>query len=278
MSRCVLISGLGLMGGSLAAALSAAGWRVLLHHRRYEVTQAAAARGWGEALRELDQAGAAQLAVVCTPISAIAAQVRAIAAATSALITDVGSTKQQLVHELADLPSRYLGSHPMAGSHLHGLEHATPELYRQRTAIITPTAASSAASVALVSALWQAAGCRVAVLSPEIHDRVVAQASHLPHILASATAAQLSAAAAPVAATGFRDATRIAAAAAPLWADILLSNAPAVLEAIQATQAHVHGLSAALAQGDRAAVEAWLELGVAGRQRFEAVQPPGPHP
>ena len=274
MSRCVLISGLGLMGGSLAAALSAAGWRVLLHHRRFEVTQAAAARGWGEALSALDQAGAAQLAVVCTPISAIAAQVRAIAAATNALITDVGSTKGQLVRDLADLPGRYLGSHPMAGSHLHGLEHATPDLYRQRTVIITPTAATGESAVALVTALWQAAGCRVLLLSPEIHDRVVAQASHLPHLLASATAAQLSAAAAPVAATGFRDATRIAAAAAPLWADILLSNAPAVLDAIQATQAHVQQLASALARADRAAVEAWLEQGVAGRQRFDAVQPP----
>jgi len=277
MSRCVLISGLGLMGGSLAAALSAAGWRVLLHHHRFEVTQAAAARGWGEALGGLEQAGAAQLAVVCTPISAIPAQVRAIAAATSALITDVGSTKGRLVRELSDLPSRYLGSHPMAGSHLHGLEHASPDLYRQRTTIITPVAASSEAAVALVSALWQAVGCRVLLLSPEIHDRVVAQASHLPHILSSATAAQLSATAAPVAATGFRDVTRIAAAAAPLWADILLSNGAAVQEAISAAQAHVQVLAAALAREDRAAIEAWLEQGVAGRQRFEAIQGPGPH-
>jgi prephenate dehydrogenase len=273
MPRCVLISGLGLMGGSLAAALSAAGWRVLLHHRRDEVAREAARRGWGEALTGYAQAQDAEIAVVCTPVSTIAEQVRTIAQATTAVITDVGSTKGQLVQELSPWSHRYLGSHPMAGSHLQGLSHADAALYRNRTTIITPVAATPPAALELVSALWRAVGSRVLLLPPEHHDQVVAQASHLPHILASAAAALLSDEAAPAAAGGFRDSTRVAASAPQLWADILVSNAAEVQLALSAAMEHLTELSGHLAQQDRPAIERWLEQGVAGRQRFERHQP-----
>src|SRR4051812_37724219 len=128
MPRTALVTGLGLMGGSLAAALAQAGWRVLLHHRRPEVAAQAERSGYGTAVADAAQAVAgAALAVVCPPVSTIAAAVRALAAAPGrAVITDVGSTKRRLCAELAPLAAagRYVGSHPMAGSHRQGLEHA----------------------------------------------------------------------------------------------------------------------------------------------------------
>lgn len=269
----VLVTGLGFMGGSLAAALSRAGWPVLLHHRRPEVAGRAAALGYGTAVADL-AAGAARadLAVVCTPVGTIAATVRALAAAPGhAVITDVGSVKGPLCAELADLAAggRFVGSHPMAGSHLQGLEHAQPALYQGCMTVLTPLPGTPPAAVALVERLWSTVGARLCRLAPALHDRAVAAASHLPHVLAATTAAGLDAEAAPLAASGFRDTTRVAGGCPALWSDILLHNRDAVLAALSAASGRLQALAGALERGDAAAVGAWLEDGREGRARYE---------
>lgn len=278
MARTALVVGLGLMGGSLAAALARAGWRVLLHHRRPEIAQEAAARGWGTPLADLAGARDADCCVVCTPVAAIAPQVRALLAAGARAVTDVGSCKAALARALADCTAAYCGSHPMAGSHLQGLAHADPDLYQGRLALVTPQPATPPALRAVVVELWQAVGCRVRELDPVTHDFAVAEASHLPHLLAAAAAAQLSAAAAPIAASGFRDTTRVAASAASLWSEILLANAEAVGAALDRTLADLTALRAALAAGDAERVTAFLAAGQAGRSRFERSHAEAPPP
>ena len=271
-SRTVLISGLGLMGGSLAAAAPAAGWRVRLHHRRRDVADDAAARGWGTAVDGFGEATGADVAVVCTPVSVIAETVRTIAGATRAVITDVGSTKGDVCAALAELGGRFIGSHPMCGSHLQGLANADIDLYRGKTVIVTPTASTPAPALALIEELWSAAGSRVLRLSPADHDRAVAEASHLPHLLASLAASLLSAEAAPAAASGFRDTTRIAAGSPELWRDILLTNRGAVAPLLARSRARLDELERLLAAGDGDGIVRWLSVGKAGRQRFDAIQ------
>jgi prephenate dehydrogenase len=270
---CVLVSGLGLMGGSLAAAASAAGWRVLLHHRRPEPIAAAAARGWGTPASDLTGTTAADLAVVCTPVEHIAPTVRQLAAAAPrTVLTDVGSVKGVVCSGLADLAARFVGSHPMCGSHRQGLDAADPQLYHSRTVIITPVPGNPPAALALVERLWSDLGCRVLRLDPDAHDRAVAAASHLPHVLANLAAQAMTAEAAPVAAGGFRDTTRVAAGGPELWAGILLANRSAVLDATGAASLRLAEIVDALRRDDRAALVAWLEAGRAGRARFDAVQ------
>jgi prephenate dehydrogenase len=163
----------------------------------------------------------------------------------------------------------------MAGSHLQGLEHASAELYRGRVAILTPTAATLTAAIDLVEQLWRAVGSRVVRMDPDLHDRAVAEASHLPHLLACAAAAQLGDGAAPLCAGGFRDTTRVAGSSPAMWAEILATNAAAVGDGIDATIERLHQLRAALMRGDQATVERWLGEGHAGRERYERATRPG---
>ncbi len=276
MSRTAVVTGLGLMGGSLAAALARAGWTVLLHHRRPEVAERAQAAGYGRVVADPAAAMAgADLAVVCTPVGVIADTVRALAAASgSAVITDVGSTKGRLSAELAPLiaTGRYVGSHPMAGSHRQGFDHADPDLYRDRVCVVTPTATTSASALAAVESLWHAVGCRTLRMGPDEHDRAVAEASHLPHVLAATAAAGLTALGAPLAASGFRDTTRVAAGSPELWRDILRDNRDAVLAGITRARERLDALTAALSGDDAEAVRAWLELGCDGRRRYDDLE------
>lgn len=269
----VLISSLGLMGGSLAAALTRAGWPVLLHHRRPEVALRGQELGYGKAVSDLAQSlGHADVVVVCTPVSAIAPTVRAMAALhPRPVFTDVGSVKGAVCDALEDLvrSGRFIGSHPMAGSHLTGIDHARANLYHDCMTILTPLPETPAEPLALVEKLWRAVGSRLCRFSPADHDRAVAEASHVPHVLAAAAASQLGAAAAPLAATGFRDTTRIAGGNVDMWSDILLHNRAAVSAGLAATRESLLRLEHALAASDDVAVRTWLEAGREGRQRFE---------
>lgn len=273
----VLVSSLGLMGGSLAAALTRAGWPVLLHHRRPEVALRGQELGYGKAVEDLAAALAhADIAVVCSPVGVIVEQVRTMAALhPRPVFTDVGSIKGEICQALADLAraGRFVGSHPMAGSHLQGLEHARADLYHDCMTALTPLDGTPAAATALVERLWRSVGARVGRFTPEAHDRAVVEASHLPHVMAAATAAQLTATGAPLAATGFRDTTRVAGGSPELWADILLHNRAAVQAGLGAVREHLARLERALAAGDDVAVRAWLEDGRAGRNRFDRQAP-----
>ena len=269
MTGTLLVSGLGLMGGSLAAAATTAGWRVLLHHRRPEPIAEAARRGWGQACPE-PAAAQADLAVVCTPVEHLAAAVRAIGPGVP-VITDVGSVKGGLCRELAGLPG-FVGSHPMCGSHRQGIAHADALLYRGATCIVTPQPGNPPSAVALVERLWTTLGCRLVRLTPEAHDAAVAVASHLPHVLANAAARRLTPEAAPLCAGGFRDVTRIAGGGTELWSGILLANRREVSAEVRAAAAELAGLAESLDAGDAAAVQAWLAAGRAGRARYEAAR------
>ena len=272
----VLVTGMGLMGASLAAALKAIGVEVLVHHHRPETARRAEALGCGRAVEDLTTPAA--IAVVCTPVSTIPAIVRAIAAGPTPIITDVGSTKGGLVADLADLADRFIGSHPMCGSHRHGLEAADPDLYRGRLTILTPSAATPPDRLAILARLWRTVGCRLVEIDPQEHDRLVAQASHLPHVMANITAALLTPAAAPLCAGGFRDTTRVAAGSTTMWADILTANAEAVETMALAAERRLAELRHLMAHQDKPGILRWLSEGHEGRALYERINADGHRP
>lgn len=238
----VAIVGVGLIGGSVGLALRQRGLAqriVGIGRRQSSLDKALACQAVDEADTDLDHGViGAELVVVASPVAAITDHVcQSMAAAPEdVVVTDAGSTKRIICTEvesrLQGAAERFVGSHPLAGDHRAGPEHARSDLFEGRTVVVTPTASTSQETIAKVEAFWQNLGGQVMRLSPTEHDQALAATSHLPHLLASALAAATPREWLPLAATGWADTTRVAAGDPELWTQVLTHNRPAVLAAL----------------------------------------------
>lgn len=271
--RSVAIVGVGLMGGSLAAALRQLPQPPRLVGVGRSVSRMNQARATGlidDCATDLAAAArSVELLVFCTPVDQIAAAARTAAAANPALLlTDAGSVKGPICAALADIP-QFVGAHPIAGSHRQGFEHADPLLYAGKMCVITPLATTAANALQAVENFWQAVGMRTVCMSPEQHDTTLARTSHLPHAVACVLAAASQPADLPYAGTGLRDTTRIAAGDPELWASILLANCSAVIDCLAETSRGIAHLEQLLTDGDRAALVDWLKIAQRHRQQLD---------
>lgn len=259
------VIGCGLMGGSFALALKAAGLvqRVVGYARSPQTLARARALGVidVEAPSALLAASGADLVLVSVPVAATGDTLRAIRPliGPSTLVMDVGSTKGDVVaaarDALGEQLAQFVPAHPIAGKERAGVEHASADLYRGCQVILTPVPETDPALLARARALWQALGARVRTLSPGEHDAAYAAVSHLPHLLAFAAVRALAqqpegAQYLSLAGPGFRDFTRIAASDPDVWRDILLANAAQVREQARHFRAALDTFEATLARGD----------------------------
>jgi prephenate dehydrogenase len=272
----VAIVGVGLIGASVGLALRRRGLvRRVVGIGRREATLRAAREVGAASETTLDLAAgvaAAELIVVCTPVGRIAADVRAAAAAcpAGALVTDTGSTKAAIVAALeGSLPRgvRFVGSHPLAGSHRSGPAAASADLFQGKLVLITPAAGTPPRDVQQTGAFWEAIGSNVETLSPEEHDRALAATSHLPHLAAAALAAATPQELLRYVATGWLDSTRVAAGDAELWTQIFAANRGHVLAALSRLEGQLRAYRTALEAGDDAAVRRLWETAKEIRER-----------
>lgn len=259
MFQTITIVAPGLLGASLAIAASEKGLakNVSIFARRQEAVDELLQQPWC-ARASTDLATAcqnAELIVLCAPVDRIITLAQEIAkfARGAPIVTDVGSVKSDIVHHCeAALAghAHFIGSHPMAGSEKTGMENASADLFEDRACFVTPSPKSNPDALAKTIAFWQAVGSTIIEESPEKHDEIVAQVSHLPHILASSLAAFLAKrcpAAADYCGNGLRDTTRVASGSPDLWREIIGQNRHEVLRAIRDYQDHLQALSAAIA-------------------------------
>ncbi len=273
----VAIVGVGLLGGSIGAAVRAralAGTVVGLCRSDSSKQRAEACGLVDQCTTDLSAALAgADLIVLCTPVGGILDAYAAAAShgKTGAVATDTGSSKTRIVHgaerlqEASLAAPKFVGSHPLAGDHRSGPEAARADLLEGRTVVVTPTAATHPGALETVVNFWEALGATVESLSPEAHDDALAQSSHFPHLLASVLSATTSEQHLRWTASGWRDTTRVAAGDAELWADILLSNPQPVIDAGQSFGECLTQVMDAIGSGDRATLVRILELGSARR-------------
>lgn len=255
----VAIVGVGLIGGSIGLALRRRGLarQVIGIGHRAESLRVALHRG-AVTRTTLDLAEGvadAEWVVVCTPVAHIAGDVRAAAehCRPGAIITDAGSTKAQIVEQVGSpLPRgvRFVGSHPLAGGERSGPAAADAELFVDRLVVVTPTESTATVDVARVSEFWQALGARRVTMTVNEHDRLLASASHLPHLVAAVLAAATPEEALPLTATGWADSTRIASGDPELWRQILASNRASVLKSLRQFDDVLAAIRDALQAGD----------------------------
>jgi prephenate dehydrogenase len=258
----VTVVGLGLMGGSLAGALRNQCRTVVGVARRAETIETALAhglidRGTTDLTSSVRQADAVVLA---TPVRVIMQQLAEIGPLLpeGCLLMDLGSTKTQIIAEMARLPDHVqpLGGHPMCGKEVSGIEMADPALYQGCTFILTPLPRTSEAALALGRELAQAVGAQPLVLAAERQDFLVATVSHLPYLLACALVSTADAttsadpAAWEIVAGGFRDTSRVAGSDVTMMIDILLTNREKVLKALKVYQTQLRDLTRLVEAGD----------------------------
>jgi prephenate dehydrogenase len=276
------VAGVGLIGGSLAAAARAAGLvgEVIGFGRGEENLRLAERRGlvdrWSRDPAVAADADAIVLAVPVGACPALAGIFRP-HARRGALLTDVGSVKHGIV---AALESHWagigpvVGGHPIAGSEESGAAAARADLFHGHRCILTPTASTDRAALGRVRALWEGVGARVEEMPAELHDEILARVSHLPHLVAFALVAAVGEARPggrdplAYAGGGLRDTSRIAASAPELWRDIALANAPALRAALTEFRAALERLAGLIESGDGPGLEAVLEAARALRRRL----------
>ncbi len=267
--RRICIFGVGLIGGSFALGLRAAGFdgEIVGSGRsadnlargvelgvidRYDTDPAAAVAG-------------ADLLLLAVPMGAMRALLERAAPAlrADAIVSDAGSVKGSFAADaravLGDSLHRVVPGHPIAGTENSGVEAAFASLYRQRRVILTPLAETDPAATAVVAELWRLCGAEVECLSVARHDRVLAATSHLPHMLAFSLVDTLATMQSRdeifrYAAGGFRDFTRIASSDPVMWRDICVANRDALLEVVEELIEHFQQLHDAIERGDVAAI------------------------
>ena len=259
MGRSANVVGLGLIGGSIAARLVEAGWRVHGADPHPGRPELAVERGI-VSVAGLDPD--AEITFVAVPVLQLRDEVTAALAATKGVVTDVGSVKGPLVAGISD--PRFIGGHPMAGSELDGLDGADPTLFEGATWILTPTSDTPDGVFALAAGIANQLGANVLALSADDHDRLIAVVSHVPHLTA-ATLMTLAdrrseehASLLRMAAGGFRDMTRIASSKPGIWLDICRANREAIVATLDDFIAGLIDLRGTVDSEDSAGLERLL--------------------
>lgn len=263
------VVGLGLLGGSVAAAAKERGLarQIVGAARRRGPLERALEAGIVDAIASPEDAViGADFVVLGTPVGSMSAVLADVAAGLEpgCIVTDVGSVKGAVIDVLPGLLPEgveFVGSHPMAGSHLRGPENARSDLFEGATCVVTSRGTEDSAATLRVESFWRSLGARVTRRTPTAHDAEVAWVSHLPHLLSFAFAESLCSAPADVgelAGSGFRDFTRIAQSDAELWGEILSLNSKALSGPLNHFSESLAKLARMLEEGDGESLEQLL--------------------
>lgn len=267
MAKTIYIAGLGLIGASMALGIKRdhPDYKILGYNRSQTSRKIALERGMVDRVTD-DFASFAPLAdviILCLPIKQTVAFIKDLAnmdLKEGVIISDAGSTKAEIVavadEYLAGKSFRFIGAHPMAGSHKTGAVSADVNLFENAYYIFTPSSLTTPDTLEEMKDLLSGLHARFIEIDAKEHDRVTSQISHFPHILASSLMEQTAIYAEKhemaryFAAGGFRDMTRIAESEPGMWTSILLSNRETILERIENFKERLDVIGQAISQGD----------------------------
>ncbi len=279
----LVVVGVGLVGGSVAAALKREGVvdRVLgVGRSRANIERALALGVIDEAAHDLGAAVSdADVVLLAVPVGQIAAVLKLLRGTLDrdAVLTDVGSTKRDFAalvsSELGGLLENVVPAHPIAGAERTGVEAAAADLFTGKRVVLTPLAQTSDQSIARIEAMWRVCGAEVIRMSAEHHDSVFSAVSHLPHVLSYALVEMIASRdngeeLFSFAASGFRDFTRIAGSSPEMWRDICAANRDQLVTDIEAFQRALSAIAVHIRAGEFDSVEAIFAAAAHARQEW----------
>ncbi|HCR91251.1 MAG TPA: hypothetical protein DIW50_12510 [Prolixibacteraceae bacterium] len=275
--KVITIIGLGLMGGSLAARCRKRypSARIIGVSRQKQALALALRKKWiHRGTRNLSDAVIdSDLIVLCTPADTTFRFLKLLDAAAKpgAVVTDVGSVKER-IQAWADSRRfkriRFVGGHPMAGSHHRGIAAAHEDLYHKSTVFLVKSAATKPDAFRLVRSFWKQIGCRTVTLTGAAHDRIVAEISHWPHAVAAALVLATTSHSRRYAASGFLDSTRIAQGDPSIWMPIFMQNRREILRAAGSFEKRLRAFKTLLAKKNVSGIRAFLAQALRERRQI----------
>jgi prephenate dehydrogenase len=251
----VAIIGTGLIGGSMALDLRRMRLaREIVGYSRHKSSLILARnkRVIDEGSLDLDVVKDADLVILATPVNSILSLSDKIAEfiPKDCIVTDVGSTKKEIVSRLSRIFPNYVGSHPLAGSEKRGIANIASGIFKNSLCILTPVKSTNPKALKAVKALWDNLGAKTVILSPDTHDATLSFVSHLPHAVAFSLIDTVPLECLRFAASGLKDTTRIAMSDEKLWTDIFLSNRKNMIDSIDCFQNKLSAVKRAILKKD----------------------------
>ncbi len=289
MLKTIAIVGVGLIGTSYALASRRTHPDVTILGIDQSATylQEAKDRLAIDRVATMEEAAAADLILLAVPVRQMPALLQSLARSLGeqSVIVDAGSTKQDVIAAakaaLGARAGQFVSCHPIAGRERHGPTAADATLFDGKNVVICPQPENSPETLDRARAAWTSVGARVVEMPAATHDAVFAAVSHLPHMLAFSLVEELASRANASllfehAASGFRDFTRIASSSPEMWRDVAMNNRAALLAELDAYTAKVTQLRALIANGDAAALQAFLTRAQSAREQWLSGQPAQP--
>ncbi len=270
----VAIVGIGLIGGSLGLAIKKnklASEVIGVSRHKKNLTRALKAGAIDKGFQDVSAVKDADLVILSAPVGAILELAPKIAKVIKpdCIISDVGSTKQEIVSAFDNICGNFVGAHPLAGSEKRGVEHSNAELFKGALCILTPTKRTNEVALKKIRQLWSTLGSRVTVLPAGIHDKILSFVSHLPHIAAFSLVNAVPVEYLRFAASGFKDTTRIASSDSEVWFDIFLSNRKEVLNAIGQLEKNLSAFKSAINKNDLESLRRIIEQANSKRKKLK---------
>lgn len=275
--RQVTVIGLGLLGSSIAIGITRNGTGIKTAGYSHRAATRQRARRLGIADMIFDDicksVAEADMVILATPICTFEEIFKTIAPALKkgCIVTDVGSTKV-LPHKWAKktLPRHvnYAGSHPIAGSEQRGVEFGRDDLFDNAACIITKDAATNSSAVQILKKFWTSLGCRVSIMTPQQHDKILGNVSHLPHAVAAALLNASDLKQLKFCGKGFVDTSRIASGPANIWSDIFYTNSANICKGIDSTVRELSRLKKAVKLKNKKQIEKLLQLARSKRAKL----------
>lgn len=267
----ICVAGLGLIGGSLCLALKRAGYFVAGYNRSVGPLEYALANGFVDEAAE--DFSLYDIVFVAFPPRAAMRFIAEAPFKRGAVVADICGVKGVLEKAAAARKDiRYVGTHPMAGKEVSGIENACADLFDRASMVITRGPLTDEGALALVKQTVKDMGfARIVECSAEVHDKKIAYTSQLAHVVSNCYVKDDDASCCFGFTGGsFQDMTRIAGVDENVWTELYALNAEALAEKVDNLAAHLNEISAAVKAGDERALKALLKE---GRERFEKFSP-----